>query len=100
MERPIDLQPIEDEGDIARKWEPVRNDWAAFRHLGGSEFFAAQQLQIKVTHAVTMRYTSNRDLTPDHRLVRISDGHVFQISFVAGSPEGDSLELLVVEGRP
>lgn len=45
-------------GEVVWTWVDVCSVWAEIAAVSGREFFAAQQVQAMVTHAITIRYRS------------------------------------------
>ena len=63
----IATETRDDQGGFAEQWATLRTRWAKVEPLQGRELLAAQQIEARVTHRVTLRYFAG--LTPGHRFL-------------------------------
>lgn len=77
FQKPVDIS--DGQGGFTRSWQDVIEMWAEIRPTSARERWFSQQVQMTVTHKVTIRY--NSVLKPDLvSSLRISyKGRIFQI---------------------
>lgn len=73
----------DDQGGFTETWQDGADLWASIEPLKGYEKFQAQQMQVPVSHRITMRYRT--DVTAASRLKH--DGRVFWVKEVINRNE-------------
>ena len=77
-------------GGVTKGHSTVTTVWGSIRPISGRELVAAQQVDSRVTHEITIRYYSALD--PLHRL--LYDSRVFRIESVRNIDERDKKQII------
>ncbi|MGE3622972.1 MAG: phage head closure protein [Bdellovibrionales bacterium] len=84
-------------GGYAPGWTAVATAWAAIEPLNGRETVAAQRLESRVTHRITVR--ARRDFTPTAAMRVTAGNRVFNIRAIFDTGgRGRWLDILAEEG--
>lgn len=70
-------------GEVTENWEVVAIVWANINPIAGKEFFAADTVNLNISHRIKMRY--REDITPDMRIEY--KGRVFTINSIINEYE-------------
>lgn len=83
IEAPISV--VDDIGGARQDWEPLMTVWGQIEPGRSKEFLVAQQIEPRLTHEITLRFTG--ELTAKHRLREKGTARVFNLQ-----PPRDTME--------
>lgn len=84
-------------GGGSTTWSNVKTVWGEVKPASGREVYHGQQLEMRVTHKIKIRYRSDVSLSPKMRILLGS--RVFNIRLIINEDErGDYWKILAEEG--